>query len=158
MRIILLALALAGCTTAPKVAPVQPAPLAANSLVSQFYHLVPGAARPTSNSEVEPQYIFAGSEEEAKSFYKQYVSEGYHLIGYTGFVHTADVTPFDVSAPTEEQILNQARRIHAAIALYYTVPQGQQEMNVPLSLGASGWQYASQSVPVIGYYVDFFAK
>jgi hypothetical protein len=96
--------------------------------ISENYRPVVGAAGNRHN--VEPQYIHAGSADEAKALYQQYLNAGYHLVGFSTFTHV--FVPMDLNAPNPNDMLDQARKVRADIVLYYTVPQGYVEMNVPV--------------------------
>jgi hypothetical protein len=104
-----------------------------NSLISENYRPVVGASG--NPHKVEPQYIHASSADEAGAIYKQYVECRVSLSGIQYF--HARVRPMDLYAPKQRDILEQARLVHADIVLYFTVPQGYVEMNVPVASSVS---------------------
>jgi hypothetical protein len=57
-----------------------------------------------------------------EALYKQYVNSGYHLVGFSTFTHV--YVPMDLNAPNQNDMLDQARKVHADIVIYFTVPDG----------------------------------
>jgi hypothetical protein len=123
---------------------IQPTPVDPG-VVAQFYHPVVGAAGDTTRTE-PPQYIYAGSENEAQALNAKYLQNGYHQVGSSGWSN------LDAS-PVESLILAQAKRIGADIAIYYAADGGREDVNIPLVTGG----YMPESLMRTNHSVTFLA-
>jgi hypothetical protein len=146
---------LSGCATSqPTKSTATTTPTPVYGEIYNFYHPVVGV---TGNQSVEPNYIYAGSQEDASTDYANYLQKGYRLLGYSSFSNL-DVpqSPFDFNppAPMPDQIIAQAKRVGADVALYWTVNEGREDINVPLSAGG----YIPQSYMRVDRNVQFLAK
>jgi hypothetical protein len=92
--------------------------------VSENYRPVVGSAG--DSHKVEPQYVHAGSTDEARTFYNQYIASGYHLIGYSTFTSVGGGT-------STENIVAHAKKIHADVAIYSTQADGYADVNMPVA-------------------------
>jgi hypothetical protein len=168
---------LAGCASNPTTK-VHSTPT--YSVLSRYYHPAVGALGSTHGGE--PEYVSAGSQAEAQSMYDEYIHRGYHLVGYSSFSH-AEV-PLDLFSLSQTDIIDQAKKVHADIALYFTEPMGSKIMTVPISSNPSisaqttvidqngqsvgsfqttisppnPWNYADRAVPLTGICVEFLAN
>jgi hypothetical protein len=127
--------------------------------LSGFYHsLAPGTTR-----KVERQYVHVDSAAERQALVASYLRKGYHLVGYDHFSDIPDASGvFKDQSPSD--IIEQARRVGADVAIYGDYPVGRETVNYPklvaFSTGPNAQNYyriTPTQVMRSAFFIEFLA-
>jgi hypothetical protein len=143
-------------STTPKAAPPVASTAQSYTDIEEFYHPAVPEEVGSKPKAVDPQYVQC-SIAERQALVQSYLRKGYHQVGYDEYSTLPG--PFgQYTGPSRREILDQARRVGADVAIFGAYPGGQETITVPVSQGFNnGYQMVPTQVTRTAYFVEFLA-